>query len=341
MAIMRSPRSRKRALQRNLPLDFYEGNELVRAELVMDPNPTPTSYKLFELLIATLEPDKFPEVSLRAVDVVKSPDLGGHNYDLIEKAVKTIAGMLVKFTWTRPGKRPNYKYRTIFHELGYKDGLITGIFQDWAKEQILDLQERGYYTLSNWFDIAALSSSFYSQRLFKLSKSFEEPHGYGEITIEDLYKQLAYPQNMRKDFASFRRKALEQAEKDIKREIADYFFAWRAEKHGRKVAAVTLFAGDKGRRAWIAAQKEQQPQSKKPGRKPLPDKVKAEAIARNKILATASACRKRIGVIPGDEVKSYCIRMGQRPPCKSCQEAGIKKGPATEAAGPEQPNLFH
>jgi plasmid replication initiation protein len=62
-----------------------------------------------------------------------------------------------------------------------------------------------------------------------------------DIAISDLHEELDVPESLRKDFAGFRRRVLEQAHKDITiREKSSLWFDWEPIKSGRNGKVIAI-----------------------------------------------------------------------------------------------------
>jgi plasmid replication initiation protein len=153
----------------------------------------------------------------------------GRNYDDIRKAVHR----LIKKDVEIKGEGNDFRVYSIFAMCGLEKGnLIAGFHPD-LKPLFLNLKKR--FTMYAARDIMTLPSS-YSQKMFMLLKSWA---GLPEITIdiEKLHVLLDTPASLLKNFKDFRRRVLEQAQKDIT-EKTSFFFQWEPVKKQRAVTAI-------------------------------------------------------------------------------------------------------
>jgi plasmid replication initiation protein len=128
--------------------------------------------------------------------------------------------------------------------------MIEARFDPSLKSHYLELKEQ--FTQYSLFEFLLLPST-YSQRMFEILKSWaDQPEVV--LPIEGLYQQLDVPESHRADFAAFRRRVLEKAQKDIHKHTA-LRFEWEAVKNGRSVAGIRFLFAQK-RAGRIVAKKQ-------------------------------------------------------------------------------------
>lgn len=292
--------------QRKLPLEIKKSNELVRSQICVENNAL--ANKIFAALIRNLVEDSFPEVSIPVsqITIAENSYEGGRKY----RQIKTAARVLMRATvdslrYDGKGREIAFKMVNIFASCEYENGLIKATFSSILGPHLMGL--KNYFTRLNYFELMELSS-FYSQRLYELLKSWERPEGFCEITLAALYDLISYPQEQRADFASVRRNALEQAEKDIN-EKTELKFRWEPIKEGRKVVAVRFVIGEQGHRTQKKLQTKKSEKERQEGH---------EAAARRKPhLEAARQCRIDHGMKAGDTCKSAKPRSKK---CKLCAQ---------------------
>ena len=286
--------------QRKLPLEIKKSNELVRAQLNVENNAL--ANKLFCLLIRNLTPKDFPEISVSVKELTAIQGSGGYQY----KAIKTAANVLSRarvdsLFYDDKGQEIGFDFTNIFGHCRYKNGEISAKFNPDMKPHLLELKSR--FTILNYFELMELSS-FYSQRVYELLKSWEKPTGIVELDLEIFYDIISYPKDLRNNFASVRRYALEQAEKDINGRT-ELKFKWEPIKEGRKVMAIRFIIGEVGDRTLQKRQTQDEEKAKQ--------KTHDDAKRRAPYLAAGRECRQEHGIKPGSLCKLA------KPRSKKCQ----------------------
>ncbi len=298
--------------QRKLPLIVKKSNELVRTQLSVENNAL--ANKIFVTLIRNLEENRFPGVSFPAIQLLGGETKpNGDDY----KRLKTAADVLMKarldsLCYDRDGKEIGFRLYNLFASCVYENGIVTAEFSASLKPHLLGLKK--YFTPLNYFDLIELSS-FYSQRLYELIKSWENPDGFCEVKLDALYDLISFPVTMRKNFKEVRIRALEQAEKEINKKT-ELKFKWEPIKEGLKVVAIRFIIGEQGEttKRKMAAKEE----DKKRKQSHL------ESAERKPYLNAASTCRREHGIEPG----ATCSMMKPRTKkCQMCRKAAEVKNP--------------
>jgi len=269
--------------QRKLPLILKKSNELVRTQLSVENNAL--ANKIFATLIRHIDENIFPSVSFSAGELIGEDAKGGAEYRKLKKA----AGVLMKaridsLEYDSIGKEIGFTMYNLFASCVYKNGVITAEFTASLKPHLLNLKK--HFTPLNYFELIELSS-FYSQRLYELLKSWENPSGFVELRLDALYDLISYPKDLRGDFSSLRRKVLEQAERDINGKTG-FQFRWEPIKEGRKVVAIRFIIGEQG-------EKSQKKRQTKKAEKERQERNNAAVLRKPHILA-AKACQKKNNV---------------------------------------------
>jgi Protein involved in initiation of plasmid replication len=303
--------------QRKLPLVIKKSNEFARTQLSVENNAL--ANRIFVTLIRHVDENSFPKVSFPAGELIDKETKGGDKY----KNLKTAASVLMKARLDSvivdaKGKEIGFHMENLFLTCRYKNGVVTAEFNPGLKPHMLGLKK--YFTPLNYFELIELSS-FYSQRIYELLKSWENPEGFVTPTIDELYDFISYPKDQRGNFSSVRRKVLEQAEKEIN-EKTELRFRWEAIKEGRKVVAVHFVIGEQGERT------EKKRQTRK-AEKEMRERHEA-ADQRKPHLLAALKCRQEHGIKAGDICKLA------KPRSKKCLICTKASGVKTSA----EPTLF-
>lgn len=286
--------------QRKLPLIIKKSNDLVRTQLSVENNAL--ANKIFAALIRHVDEKSFPVVSFSASELIDEKAKGGGEYRKLKKAAEVLMkARLDSVIVDETGKETGFRMVNVFSSCIYDKGLIAAEFNAKLKPHLLGL--KNYFTELNYFDLIELSS-FYSQRIYELLKSWEKPNGLVPISLDALYDLISYPKDLRNNFASVRRYALEQAEKEINKKT-ELRFRWEPIKNGRKVIAVRFIIGEQGEET----DKKHQIKTK------VKEKQKAweDHSRRQPYLEAARRCRLDHGTKPGDVCKLA------RPRSKKCQ----------------------
>lgn len=174
---------------------------------------------------------------------------GGYDHKRITDVAKTLQGRQLLLPVEEEG---DMAVTSVFSFCKYhrKKRMIEARFDPSLKPHYLELKEQ--FTQYSLFEFLLLPST-YSQRMFEILKSWaDQPEVV--LPIEGLYQQLDVPESHRADFAAFRRRVLEKAQKDIHKHTA-LRFEWEAVKNGRSVAGIRFLFAQK-RAGRIVAKKQ-------------------------------------------------------------------------------------
>jgi plasmid replication initiation protein len=174
-----------------------------------------------------------------AVYEIPITEVIGQNYsgrDLIqlEAAVKNV--MKHPFTiQISPVERAIYN---LFDKcvINSEAGILKLGFHPDLKPHFLQLKANfTQYSLAEFLGL----QSIYSQRLYEILKSYMGQN-YAELALDELYKALDFPKAMQANFSYFRRKVLEQADKEIVQGKLSLQYRWDPIKsgHGGKVSVI-------------------------------------------------------------------------------------------------------
>ncbi len=293
--------------QRKLPLTFKKSNELVRAQLRVENNVL--ANRIFYLLVREIEATQgFPKISVpvKELAIDKNQPLRGNQYKAIDAATDVLLKASVHAIFYNESETPiGFKKSNIFTDIDYKKGIITAKFNSSMKPHLLELKKR--FTTLNYFELMDLPS-FYSQRIYEILKSWENPDGLIELTLKVFYDMISYPKDLRNDFASVRRYALEKAEKDINTRT-ELRYRWEPIKEGKKVVAVRFIIGEQGKvtkRKMVA--KEEDKKRKQ---------THLESADRKPYLKAASICRREHGIESGGTCQLMKLRSKK---CQLCRQ---------------------
>ena len=158
----------------------------------------------------TVEDKDFMLYEIPITDVL-GKEYGGHNLDKIEKVVDGMMGRVI--TIVEPDHpRIRHKYNLFSRcTINGDRGILEVCFHPDLKPHYLQLKERfTQYSLAEFLSLP----STYSQRLYEILMSWsDKPEVI--IALNDLFEMLEFPIALQGNFFHFRKKVLEQAEKDI------------------------------------------------------------------------------------------------------------------------------
>lgn len=155
--------------------------------------------------------------------------LDGRTYQRVKTALERLSKGSIKVE----GKRDNFYFYSLFSMTGYEDGEIIVRFDPELKPFFLHLTT--HFTSFELFEMRLLPSE-YSKRLFILLKSYSSMDMV-KVSLGDLHDKLITPESFRTDFAQFRRRVLEKAQKDLEGVLP---FEWEPVKKGKAVTAINF-----------------------------------------------------------------------------------------------------
>jgi Fe-S-cluster formation regulator IscX/YfhJ len=223
-------------------------------------------------------------------------EYGGHNLGEIEKVVDSMMGRVI--TIIEPGHpKIRYKYNVFSRcMINGENGILEVCFHPDLKPHYLELKER--FTQYRLAEFLSLPST-YSQRMFEILMSWNDKQEV-TISLDELHEMLDFPIALRGNFARFRQKVLEQAEKDIIGHSGNtsLWFSWEPVKEGRKVSAIRFTLGKRKER-WGKV-----------------TELDDETAVKKRIALDSAACflklhRKRMECTPNDSAKCrFCVKEG-------------------------------
>lgn len=214
-----------------------KSNEIVRAKMRLG---NVYAARVFTGVISCIKDsdEDFKEYTLPASAFIDVHDKGGSRFQRIKEALKTISGYVVEIALPIEDEQdelePPYILMPLFAYAEYRKGKITAQIHPKLKPHFLALA--GQFTSYNLLDYLKLSST-YSQRLFEILNSYAKTNTSVTIPLPDLHRMLDATESLKKDFAQFRRRALEVAYKEIN-EKTDLEYEWEPIKKGRSVGAI-------------------------------------------------------------------------------------------------------
>lgn len=233
-------------------------NELIRSKTDVN---NKTTARLLACFVAQLQETTAADFKQEYVLDIRRQipvfqDTTGPQTNQIRVACKELAHAKVWIDKNEPNKKgteDDFDIIPYFSKLSYRAGKVYAKFNPEMKRFLLEL--KSFFTQYNLIEYLTLPS-IYSQKLFELLKSWEggNSKGFVEFSLFDLHEYLETPISLRADFAGFRRRILEKAEKDINKTSLE--FSWEAIKTGRAVTSVRFLFRDIMREK-VNAKKEQ------------------------------------------------------------------------------------
>jgi plasmid replication initiation protein len=224
----------------DLPREIVKSNELCQAKIEIDNNVL--ANRIFYLLIANINSDDFPNVSLTS-NLFDKGNIGGEFYREIKKATKILSkAQITKVFFDKNDNEKGFSFENIFITLKYDKGTIFGKFHPDIKPLLLDLKVK--FTK---LDINTILSfeSYYSQRMYEVLSSVKYK-GTVIFELPILQEMVAFPQKLRNDYSKFRVKVLEQAKNEIEKytDICFEYLPIKAPGRAGKIIAVKFIFND-------------------------------------------------------------------------------------------------
>ena len=209
-------------------------NELFRAKYGMKNTLAGRIFMAFASLVdendvATEGRGNFIRYTIPASSVIGDIKAGGDYYKELKQAAHSL---LDQKLFRKIGKNGFQGY-TLFATIIYENGLITGEFHQELKPFFLEVKKK--FTRMSLKQYLKLPS-IYSQQLFGFLQSWHDQPEI-EVPVSELHEMLNTPESVRKNFAEFKRRALEKAHKDITG-LTSLRYEWEPVKKGRAVVAV-------------------------------------------------------------------------------------------------------
>ena len=195
--------------------------------------------RIIALLANKIQPsdEDFKEYEIPFTALFGDTTHGTDNYNTIRKTLKS----LIEKSITIKEEDGSLVIYPIFYKakITPKKNCFTIAIHDELKQHFLDLKQ--HYTQYNLLEFLMLSST-YSQRLFEYLKSWEDCEST-QIAVEELHKILGVPEEYKKNFFNFKRRALLPALAEIMKKTG-LEYAWEVKKQGRKITHI-LFINSK------------------------------------------------------------------------------------------------
>lgn len=174
-----------------------------------------------------MDDEDFQTYSFPVSELGYGERLDGRTYKRVKDALERLSKGSIKVE----GERKNFYFYSLFSMAGYEDGKIVVRFDPQLKPFFLQLSKN--FTSFELFEMRMLPSE-YSKRLFLLLKSYSSMDEC-IIDINDLHDKLLTPESVRQDFAQFRLRILNKAQKDL---LGTLLFEWEPIKKSRAVTQI-------------------------------------------------------------------------------------------------------
>lgn len=184
----------------------------------------------------------FHEYEIPVKQILQDSDKGGKIHKVVDDVCKALMSRVIKI------QRPDingWEMYNVFSRCIYdgKNGTITARFDPGMRPHYLDL--KCFFTEYGLIEFLLLPST-YSQQLFTLLKSWDDKPNV-TFDLSYLHKQLDVPDSFKANFAAFRRRVLEQAQKDIHKSTK-LRFTWEPIKKGKAVVQIRFEFAQKRRK---------------------------------------------------------------------------------------------
>lgn len=174
-----------------------------------------------------IDDEDFQTYSFPVSELGYGERLDGRTYKRVKDALERLSKGSIKIE----GERKNFYFYSLFSMAGYEDGKIVVRFDPQLKPFFLHLSKN--FTSFELFEMRMLPSE-YSKRLFLLLKSYSSMDEC-VIDINDLHDKLLTPESVKQDFAQFRLRILNKAQKDL---FGTLLFEWEPIKKSRAVTQI-------------------------------------------------------------------------------------------------------
>lgn len=252
-----------------------------------------------------IDDEDFQTYSFPVSELGYGERLDGRTYQRVKAALERLSKGSIKVE----GERKNFYFYSLFSMAGYEDGKIVVRFDPQLKPFFLHLSKN--FTSFELFEMRMLPSE-YSKRLFLLLKSYASMDEC-VIDINELHEKLLTPESVRQDFAQFRLRILNKAQKDL---LGTLLFEWEPIKKSRAVTQV-LFIFNKAKVF----------EKRKALKKAVDEKERI--TVKNSFLAAVECARLKVAK------DGNCLKAdNKKKVCKQCQEMAmvdefVKKSAAT------------
>ena len=188
--------------------------------------------------IKTTDTD-FKSYYVRVTDFMLNSSTGGSVYNVVRKMAEAAMKQTLKID---DPNEDGWTMYNLFSRCRYKRSKGTLDVQIHPDLKIHYLNLKKNFTKYKLTEYLALPS-VYSQRIYEIVRSCDDCTEF-EFDIKKLHEMLCTPKTMRKNFAEFKRKALDKAHKDITKKTK-LVYQWEAIKKGRKVVKIKFTFGKK------------------------------------------------------------------------------------------------
>lgn len=189
--------------------------------------------RIIALLASQIQPtdEDFKEYEIPFTALFTEKEYGGKDYIKLQKSLKS----LIEKSITIKEDDGRIKIYPLFYsaEINPNSNSFKIAIHDKLKHHFIDLKQ--HYTQYNLLEFLTLSST-YSQRLFEYLKSWEDCEST-QIAVEELHKILGVPEEYKKDFYNFKRRALVPALTEIMKKTG-LEYVWEVKKQGRKITHI-------------------------------------------------------------------------------------------------------
>ncbi|MCP3033446.1 replication initiation protein [Halobacillus sp. A1] len=190
--------------------------------------------KIITYIVSQIEPDDvdFEEYEMSVANFTSMMGLKDPNYSYMRRITKELLSKVIEI---RKEKRLIQTHWLSSVEYKEEKGIILFTFHPTLKPYLLQLKDK--FTSYRLINILQLKSG-YSIRFYELLKKWENIGGF-TILISELRDKLGLKNNTYKEFANFRQKILDVAQKELKKET-DIYFKYDLNKKGRKYHSITF-----------------------------------------------------------------------------------------------------
>jgi Protein involved in initiation of plasmid replication len=238
-----------------------------------------------------IDDEDFQTYSFPVSELGYGDKLDGRTYKRVKDALERLSSGSIKIQ----GERDNYYFYSLFSMAGYEDGKILVRFDPHLKPFFLHLSRN--FTSFELFELRMLPSE-YSKRLFLLLKSYSSLDDT-VIDLDELHSKLHTPDSQKNDFAQFRLRVLNKAQKDLHDSL---LFEWEPIKKGKSVTRIRFIFNKKN---VYAKRKEQEEKLKE-----------KETQKQRQAIGKALECSRA-------QTSLDCKRNQGRAACKLCDRLGL------------------
>lgn len=212
-----------------------KANELVMGQLDW----TVWEYRIFLAHVAQLRKDdtefQLQRVRLRDVEQL-SESTTKRLYELGEEVANRMTSKTVSVRSRGKSGKERYSSYNVYSSCHYENGVVEGRFTKEMKPLLLQLKDRGFFTMYRK-KLALSMSSIYSVRFYEIIKRYEHEHGF-RMTVEEL-RRVFNLEDKYDRFADLRKRVVDTAKREIE-ERCDITFEYEIERDGRTPVALVF-----------------------------------------------------------------------------------------------------